>query len=387
MAGLLDFGTDEEKKQNLGLLGLLVGSGILSGNQPGATTGQALGQGVNQGVTGLMQMKQQQGVDQMRALQMQKLKTDMDRQNKWQTMFSPQAAPQAGPGVPPLATPQQGAPGAPPQPAGPMANIPPNLMPFIGTLGPEAGSKFMAEYLGKREPTEAWVDEELKGVPGQRNKLTNAWKPLDPTTTKVALNPNFNLSPGQTAEQKEVGEYYGKTYTQLQTDAMKARSQSTQLDNLGSLLDKTYTGTGGAAVLDLKKAAKSMGFDIDGVGEAEAGQALSRQMALELRNPAGGAGMPGAMSEGDRKFLESMTPGLSTTPEGRKTLIETYKKVNQRTTEVAKMARDYRKKHGQIDEGFFDDLQTYSDKNQLFKAAPKAPVVRIRLDENGNEIQ
>ena len=41
------------------------------------------------------------------------------------------------------------------------------------------------------------------------------------------------------------------------------------------------------------------------------------EFALELRNPSGGAGMPGAMSDADRNFLASIPPSLANTKEGR----------------------------------------------------------------------
>jgi hypothetical protein len=94
---------------------------------------------------------------------------------------------------------------------------------------------------------------------------------------------------------------------------------------------------------------------------------LSNEMALELRNPSGGAGMPGAMSDQDRAFLANMTPGLGKTPGGNKLIIETARKIAKRDQEVAKMARAYRNKKGHFDYGFFDELQDYADKNPLFK--------------------
>lgn len=77
MAGLLDFGTDEEqKRQNLGLLALLAGAGISQANQPGASMGQAVGAGLGQGAQGLMQMQQLQ---QRANLQQQQMQLAQDR--------------------------------------------------------------------------------------------------------------------------------------------------------------------------------------------------------------------------------------------------------------------------------------------------------------------
>lgn len=98
MAGLL--GDDEEqRKQSLGLLGLLIGGGIMGGNQPGSSMGQAFGQGVGQGVQGLMQMQGQRGNQELRALQMQKLKADMAREQGQQSAQAALFGGQDGQGI------------------------------------------------------------------------------------------------------------------------------------------------------------------------------------------------------------------------------------------------------------------------------------------------
>lgn len=52
-------------------------------------------------------------------------------------------------------------------------------------------------------------------------------------------------------------------------------------------------------------------------------------------------------------------------------MIELAVKLAKRNQEVAQMARVYRKKNGSIDEGFFEELQQFSDKNPLFPQQPK----------------
>jgi len=174
--------------------------------------------------------------------------------------------------------------------------------------------------------------------------------------------------PGQiTEEQKIVGKAYGQDYVDLQRGGRQAYQDNAKLDQLNNLLDETYTGAGADKILAGKKAMQMLGMDVEGVGEAEAAKAIASELALQLRNPAGGAGMPGAMSDKDREFLQSMTPGLAMSPDGRKALIDTKQKINQRNIDVAKMARDYRKKNGSLDEVFFDELAAYSEENPMFE--------------------
>jgi hypothetical protein len=67
--------------------------------------------------------------------------------------------------------------------------------------------------------------------------------------------------------------------------------------------------------------------------------------------------------------------------------MDSARKLAQRDIEVARLAREYRKKNGSINEGFYDELARFSESKPLFvqpteKAAPK----RIRFDAQGNQI-
>lgn len=113
----------------------------------------------------------------------------------------------------------------------------------------------------------------------------------------------------------------------------------------------------------------SLGLKVDPkLSNKEAASALANQMALELRNPAGGAGLPGAMSDADRQFLASMVPGLATSAQGRQLILTARMAVERRNQEVATAARNYEKKYGRLDNGFFEQLQAWSAANPLFKA-------------------
>lgn len=183
----------------------------------------------------------------------------------------------------------------------------------------------------------------------------------------------------QTLKQREeFGKGLGKYQATQYTDILKAGDQTLfddeKLNRLDQLLTNVETGKFKGTTTEIKKAAKSAGIDLESLGikddvaPVEAARALSNEMALQLRSPAGGAGMPGAMSDSDRVFLTSMVPGIETTPEGRKLMVQTQKQLNQRKREIAKMARDYKTKNGGIDEGFDQQLNDYAQKNPMFHA-------------------
>lgn len=161
------------------------------------------------------------------------------------------------------------------------------------------------------------------------------------TTHAPAASTNVTLKQ-EGEEAKSVGKFFGDAYANIQQAGFSAQSKVNRYSRLGQLLDGVSTGKFAGAGLEVAKAASSLGFNIDpNMANKEAAQALSGEIALELRNPSGGAGMPGAMSDADRQFLTNMVPGLATTPEGRTLMLETAQKLAKRDMDVARMARDY----------------------------------------------
>jgi len=198
-----------------------------------------------------------------------------------------------------------------------------------------------------------------QGYPGSFESWKNAQKPAGTT-----------INMGQEkAESKAVGEYFGKQYSEIQSAGYLASNKLNKVSRLNNLLEGVNTGKLTPAGVEIASTAQSLGFTVDPkLGNKQAAEALTNEMALELRNPSGGAGMPGAMSDADRQFLRGMVPGIEKTPEGRKMITESMVKLAKRDQEVAKIARDYRKKKGMIDEGFYEELNAYSAANPLFPA-------------------
>jgi hypothetical protein len=105
----------------------------------------------------------------------------------------------------------------------------------------------------------------------------------------------------------------------------------------------------------------------DDTALVDAAQAISRDLALQLRNPAGGAGMPGAMSDSDRQYLTSMVAGTETTPEAIPFMLDAARRVEQRNKDVAEIARKYKAAHnGAIDDGVYDEITAYANAHPLF---------------------
>lgn len=161
-----------------------------------------------------------------------------------------------------------------------------------------------------------------------------------------------------------------KQAEELRAGWQKANSSLQNLDRLETLLSDPNIAKGAMAdtLSGMKNLAASFGVDIKGLPAEQAITALTNEMALQARNPAGGAGMPGAMSDQDRSFLANMQPGLSKSPEGRKMIIQTMRKLAERERDIAKMANEYERKNGRLDANFERELYEFAEKNPLFSA-------------------
>ena len=179
-------------------------------------------------------------------------------------------------------------------------------------------------------------------------------------------------------ESKTVGKFFGDQYAEIQKAGIDAYGRINRLNRMEQLLSGLETGKFTPAMTEVQSALDSLGIKISpNLDSAQAARALSNELALQKRNPSGGAGMPGALSDADRNYLSETVPGLGKTPGGNRLLIETDRRLAKRDQQVAQMAREYRKQNGHLDEGFYQQLQQFSEANPLFKGmdGPSAPAL------------
>lgn len=221
--------------------------------------------------------------------------------------------------------------------------------------------------------------EEMNALPPD-SPLRKVYQDWISKQTTHAPAPSSNVTVKQETEfGKKVGGQLGEMYSDLLRAELGAPGSINKYTQLENLLGQVNTGKFRGTTQELKAAAKSIGFDLnalgvaDDVAPAQAARALSSQLALELRNPAGGAGMPGAMSDKDREFLVSMVPSIENDPNAIKQMVEMRRKLAQRDQQVGRLAREYRRKNGRFDEGFFDELKTFAENNPLFTSRTQSP--------------
>lgn len=242
-------------------------------------------------------------------------------------------------------------------------------------IDPRTG-KVVAE--GAKKQMEAWSDPYMLG--GQMVQKSNLTGQIRQAVTAPAQT-NVTVGKQETEEAKTVGKGFGEQYNEIQKAGIGAQRTIDKASRLNQLLTDVETGKLTPVGKEISATARSLGFKVnEKLPNLEAANALSNEMALELRNPSGGAGMPGALSDKDREFLVSMTPGISTTPEGRKMITESMIKLAKRNQDVARIARDYRKRNGTLDEGFYEELATFSAQNPLFETMGTAKPPRNKKD-------
>jgi hypothetical protein len=206
-----------------------------------------------------------------------------------------------------------------------------------GDYSPKAAAVFAQRHGVK-------VQDVMEGIKDPNKPLVN-----------VAMNQ-------EKAESKEVGENYGKQFAGLEKASFASVGKLATLDRMEQLLGQVQTGKLQPMKQKVQEMAEALGFQVDpSLPAAQALESLTSQMTLDVRNPSGGAGMPGAMSDQDRQFLAKIPPDAQKTVEGNKLIIETHRAIAKRDMEVAKMARAYRKKNGT-----YDELADWAEKHPLF---------------------
>lgn len=151
--------------------------------------------------------------------------------------------------------------------------------------------------------------------------------------------------------------------------AYQAPFVAQRMETIGNLLGDFEGGKFSKAGFELARAFNSAGIKIDSkLANKEAAEALGNQLSLELRNTSEGAGMPGAMSDRDRDFLKGMTPQMSQSAAGRKTLIDAHRAMAQRQQALGSMAQRYLEKYGSLDEQFFAQATQFNMQNPIFGA-------------------
>jgi hypothetical protein len=393
MQGILGaLGRDYDDPRTQGLLTL--GLQLLASRQP--KFGQALGEaglGAMQAYEGAragqQQRKSAQLQQQAQEMQLQRLRQEQERQaaaQAWaQALPSPEmlASQQAlaGGGGPTVANAQR------------MPAVDPRLQMLHG--GMRAGVPGMTDaYLAAAFPAQR-APERVKvganerlievGPDGKQRTLIDAApaEPKMPTSWQefelAMKNPEFAAytermkRAGSTKVQVDAGQRFENAYSSAQgkafseqmdainTAGFRAPTQIRKLERMEQLLAGVDGGRLSPTGLDVASALNSMGLKVDPkLGNKEASQALAREIAGGFRQPG-----TGPMTDKDFENFLLQVPDLSKSSEGRAQITRTMRAALNRDIAIAKKAREYERRNGKLDAGFFDDVAQFIAENPV----------------------
>ena len=170
------------------------------------------------------------------------------------------------------------------------------------------------------------------------------------TPEKYAQNPEIYapLPPTkmfETEEEKTIGKQFGTEFTEINKSSTQAFQNNANLDLMNELvsLPEIKTGFAGQLRTDVASLAREFGIDteIQDLTAAEALKGVSGKVVLD-----GLSNFKGAISDGERAFLVSITPGLTNSIEGNKLLINIGKRTNQLAIGLAEEANNWQRENG-----------------------------------------
>ena len=191
------------------------------------------------------------------------------------------------------------------------------------------------------------------------NKQTTHTPPAMTTVT---------VSPGERKQDEVYGTTIGEIRGGITKAGFSAPQQLRKLDRLEQLLTGIETGKLTPLMTDVASSLASFGIKVDpNVGNKEAAESISRELAGSLRQPGSGP-----MTDKDFENFLRQVPSLSKTAEGRAQIVRTMRAALQRDVQIDKMQREYVRKNGKIDDGFFDQLSEFYANNPVFGVLPSS---------------
>ncbi len=180
---------------------------------------------------------------------------------------------------------------------------------------------------------------------------------------------NVNVGAGEKAWDTESAKLFAKRYDDISAAAGNAQQMLGMYDLAEEAMNTGIrTGIGGEAELTLRQIGAAMGMDTDPkkLAGGELIRAVQNRMALTMRSPDGGMGMPGALSDRDIKFLKDSQIGIDRSPEGNRRMLTAFRAMEQRKMEIAQLADEYVESNGRLDAGFNRVVREYAKNNPLF---------------------
>jgi len=265
--------------------------------------------------------------------------------------------------------------------------------PEMAPLLPSMSYEDLSDLLGNLRGNAGRMPGAAKGTIAQQRLLTGEVDILSQATDDAQQR--FYAAALEIAKQdaeisriegRSRQERYADNYTSRMGAWDNARTQIRDVMLLQQLIGEGIdTGYGTELMMSVRNVAGSLGFEVDSIADQELFGAITKRMALALRNPAGGAGMPGSMSDSDREYLNAMIAGLEKTEGGNAIMLKVMEAQLRRDMKLGEMADEWMDKNGTY-KGFRQEAQAYSDANPMFeslKAEADALIARNNAAKEG----
>ena len=197
--------------------------------------------------------------------------------------------------------------------------------------------KLLAPKDGFRQLTDA--EKQSRGLPldkqfqvGADNKVIQ----IGGSGTTVTVN----TPRPETQEEKDIGKVYGQEFGDIIKSGNLANLNDGTLDILSQLNESAglKTGSFGELRTSAQKVAEEFGFDpgLQDTTVAEMVGSVTGGLVLD-----GLQKLSGSISDGERAYVQSTTPGLSTTREGNRYLLQIRQRQNELAKEYSNVANDW----------------------------------------------
>ncbi len=243
-----------------------------------------------------------------------------------------------------------------------------------GTGGITAANSAMAALFGQNAAASAALKAAQARDAGRKFDPTRGVvvNLADNTAAPVTGPGGASLPQSNTAYNKAYDENKAKDLVEIENVIRKAGMQAPstlgKLQEMERLVGDFEGGRLTGMAMSAASIGNSLGIPIDPkIGDKQAAEALFNEFALKLKNAGGTNQMPGALSDRDLSFLQATAPQLTQSAAGRRQIIDSYRKLAQRDQQVANMAAAYKQRNGgRLDDGFFERLAAWSERNPLF---------------------
>lgn len=207
----------------------------------------------------------------------------------------------------------------------------------------------------------------------QKNLAAAGLRPGTPEYQQAVLDGSrgttVNVGAGDKAWDTESAKLFAKRYDDISSGAVNAQQMMGMYDLAEQALNSgVRTGLGADAEITLRQFGAAMGMNTDPekLAGGELVRAVQNRMALLMRSPDGGMGMPGALSDRDIRFLKDSQIGIDRSPEGNRAMLQAFRAMEKRKIEMAQLADQYIQENGRLDAGFNRTLREFAEANPIF---------------------